>query len=242
MDASYKNQTLDYGFSVGTKAIDTYDACCDLFEFKRSLRGNFAQQKKLFATNATVEGYSVWMLAHNSLIETFNKSHNWFNIIVDSNTIKEVWFDTTEVNTKDFIPRIIFLKNKQGKYVFNGVYVLEACGMEEIYFKYAFVRTFKKISSTYPINKTPTPKTISHIPQTKEAQTIEKKITSAEEVVDGCIIYSHIIENGKKTSIYVDINARPIQKITLGKKIGESFSFPNVNLTYLIEKIIIESK
>jgi hypothetical protein len=105
------------------------------------------------------------------------------------------------------------------------VYVLEACGMEEIYFKYAFVRTFKKISSTYPINKT-----------------IEKKITSAEEVVDGCIIYAHIIENGKKTSIYVDINARPIQKITLGKKIGESFSFPNINLTYLIEKIIIESK
>ena len=93
--------------------------------------------------------------------------------------------------------------------------------MEEIYFKYAFVRTFKKISSTYPINKTP---------------------TSAEEVVDGCIIYAHIIENGKKTSIYVDIYARPIQKITLGKKIGESFSFPNVNLTYLIEKIIIESK
>ena len=45
MDASYKNQTLYYGFSVGTKAIDTYDACCDLFGFKRSLRGNFAQQK-----------------------------------------------------------------------------------------------------------------------------------------------------------------------------------------------------
>ncbi len=243
MDASYKNQTLDYGFSVGTKAIDTYDACCDLFEFKRSLRGNFAQQKKLFATNATVEGYSVWMLAHNSLIETFNKSRNWFNIIVDSNTIKEVWFDTEEVNTNDFIPRVCFFKTRSGKYIFYGVYILKTSRMEEVYSKYAFVRTFKKISSTYPIDTKNEPQYTSHISQSKELQSTEKNhIVDIEEVVDGCTINAHIIENGKKTSIIVDLIKRPFQKFILGKKVGEDFSFPNIDLTYHIERITIQSE
>ena len=65
---------LKTGFSISTRAIDTYDVCCDLFGFKRVLRGNFAQQRMLYAQNATPEGYSVWMLAHSSLNENFNRN------------------------------------------------------------------------------------------------------------------------------------------------------------------------
>ena len=71
---------LTRGFTAGTKAIDNYDKCCALFGFRSSLRGNFGPQRMLYAKNATSDGYSVWMLAHSSLNESFNKNRRWYNI------------------------------------------------------------------------------------------------------------------------------------------------------------------
>ena len=81
-----QQDTLRIGFSVGTKAIDTYDRCCSLFGFKRSLRGNFSMMQMLYAKYATDEGYSVWMLAHSSLNETYQQAkksgRKWYNTIL----------------------------------------------------------------------------------------------------------------------------------------------------------------
>lgn len=236
----YENRILNLGFSVGTRAIDTYDTCCDLFEFDPNLRGKFAAQKKLYAKHATPEGYNVWMFAHSNLIEDFNKSRTWFNII-DGNIIREVWFDTTDANTEDFTPRVCFFKTKSGRYVFGGVYVLDKCEIEKVYSSYEFVRTFKRISTTYPVNVKIAPQNTYAIPNPKESIKNEQiEVVNVEKVSNNCIIDAYIIESDKKTSISVDIDMRPNQKFLIGKKIGDIFSFPNINLTYRIEKIFIK--
>ena len=83
-----ESKILKVGFSAGTKAIDNYDRCCTLFGFKSSLRGNFAQQKMLYAKNATTEGYGVWMVAHSSLNENYQQAkasgRKWHNVFVNS--------------------------------------------------------------------------------------------------------------------------------------------------------------
>ena len=237
MNVNDKN-ILTLGFSVGTRAIDTYDKCCDLFGFKYSHRGKFAQQKKLYAINATPEGYNVWMLAHNSILEDFSEARNWFNIIVDRDTIKEVWFDTTEASDKDFVPRVLFVKTLDRRYTFYGVFVLEKAGMEEILSKFLYVRTFKKISSIYPIDANiMTSQSPKAVPSKAFSIPGQDQIASITEVVDGCFVEAYIIEKDKKTGISVDLSVRPFQKSLIGKRVGDIFSLPNVDLTYRIEKI-----
>ena len=118
-----EERVLKYGFSAGTKAIDNYDRCCDLFGFKRHLRGSFASQKPLYAKNATKEGYSVWMLAHSSLNESYiqvkSSGRRWYNKFVDGDTIKKVWFNFSEY-VEDNTIRITFAKSKQGNYIFHS--------------------------------------------------------------------------------------------------------------------------
>ena len=223
---------LRIGFSVGTKAIDAYDRCCTLFRFKHSLRGNFSMMKLLYAKNATKEGYSVWMLAHSSLNESYQQAkgsgRKWYNIFLTSGAIKKIWINPSEY-VEDNSIRVCFAKTKQGNYVFKGVYKPTTATWEDVKTgKIEWVRTFERISERYPIDEkdsTPiyckAPKEISH-------------------VIDNCQIKARILESNKETTINVDISLRPFQKALIGKTRGDTFTLPNVNLTYQIKKILIE--
>ena len=145
-------KNLALGFSAGSRAIENYDACCKLFGFKSAMRGNFAPQKRLYAKNATIEGFNVWMIAHSNFSEPFNNNGKWYNII-EGELIKEVWFVANELleapNERAF--RVSFVK-KYGKYIFQGVYAQQKIEWETMpNGKRELVRIFRRISETYPI-------------------------------------------------------------------------------------------
>ena len=237
---SEQQDILKIGFSAGTRAIDNYDRCCTLFGFKRALRGNFAQQKMLYAKYATREGYSVWMLAHSSLNESFNRNRRWYNIFVYPDIIREIWFNPSDISMsqEDNSYRVCFAKNKEGLYVFQGIYEPQKIEWEEVMGKRELVRTFKRISKVYPIND-------ESLENEKEIYTFDTPIRSKEpveisHVIDNCKIKARILENNNDTTVNVDISLRPFQKALIGKTIGDTFILPNVKLTYQIKKILIE--
>ena len=232
---NFNQSVLNYGFTAGTKAIDNYDSCCSLFGFKKFLRGNFAQQKMLYAKNATSEGYSVWMLAHSSLNESFNKNKRWYNIFVYPDIIREVWFNPSDISAsqEDVSYRVCFAKNKHGDYVFQGIYAPQKIEWEDVFGKKELVRTFKRISLVYPIEEHNKEK----MPSAKIDTPAKEKALELPYVIDKCQIKARILENNNDTTITVDITSRPFQKALIGKKVGERFSLPNVKLTYEIKKI-----
>lgn len=224
-------QKMGSGFSVGSRAIDTYDRCCELFHFKRDLRGKFAPQQMLYAKNATPEGFSVWMLAHSNLNEHFHNNNNWFNIFVSPDTLKEIWFSPDDIQSSqsDYSYRVCFAKNRQGRYVFQGIFEPQQIRWEEIHGRQRLVRTFKRVSQCYPLGKN----LFSNGPLLYASPEEEE----LSEVVDGCTIKARILESNKKTTVEVDLKARPFQRELLGKKPGDQFCLPKVNLHYEIEKI-----
>lgn len=236
-----QQDVLKVGFSAGTRAIDNYDRCCTLLGFKKALRGNFAQQKMLYAKYATKEGYSVWMLAHSSLNESFNRNRRWYNIFVYPDIVKEIWFNPCDISMsqEDYSYRVCFAKNKEGLYVFQGIYEPQKIEWEEVMGKRELVRTFKRISKVYPING-------ESLENEKEVSTFDtpintnsKEPTEISHVIDNCQIKARILENNKYTTVNVNIRLRPFQKALIGKTIGDTFTLPNVKLTYQIKKILI---
>ena len=236
---------LTYRFTAGTKAIDNYDRCCDLFGFKRHLRGSFASQKPLYAKNATQEGYSVWMLAHSSLNESYiqfrSSGRRWYNKFIDGDTIKEIWLNCSEY-VEDNTIRITFAKSKQGNYVFQGVYKPIGAGWEDLNTgRKEWVRTFKRISKVYPFeNDTEIKNTGDFVVDKPLIIPKVKSTVEISNVIDKCQIKAIILETKKDTTVHVDITLRPFQKALIGKKKGDIFSLPNVKLTYEIQKILIE--
>lgn len=232
---NFNHNVLHYGFTAGTKAIDNYNSCCSLFGFKQSLSGNFTQQKMLYAKNATSEGYSVWMLAHSSLNEPFNKNKKWYNIFVYPDIIREIWFNPSDISAsqEDYSYRVCFAKNKHGMYVFQGIYAPQKIEWEDVFGKKELVRTFKRISLVYPIEEHHK----KEMPSTKVSAPSKEEALELPHVIDKCQIKAKILESNKDTTIAVDIVNRPFQNILIGKKVGDRFSLPNVKLTYEIKKI-----
>ncbi len=234
---NYSNHSLTHGTSISSKAITTYDICCDRFGFKRAKRNNFEPMQPLFARNATTEGYSVWMLAHSSLVENYTTNRRWFNFVPDPCTIREVWLraDEDRGDTKDFAPRVCFMKTPEGKYVFYGVYVMQKADWEIVASKLEFVKTYKRISTVYPL--------VADVVKSNgvpgDEEPVFTKARNIDTVVDKCKIYATITESGKETQFSVDIKKRPIQKKLIGKKVGDIFSFPGIGLTYQIDDIEI---
>jgi hypothetical protein len=233
-------EVLTMGFTAGTRAIDNYDRCCALFGLKRVLRGNFAPQRMLYAKNATPEGYSVWMLAHSSLNENFNRNRRWYNIFVYPDIIREIWFNSSDIamSQEDYSYRVCFAKTRDGAYVFQGIYEPQKIEWEKVPDgKTELVRTFKRISRQYPIDGTtdiapPPPITPPEV----------KEFVKTSYVVDQCQIKAKILETNKDTTVIVDLALRPFQEYLIGKKVGDRFTLPNVKLTYEIQEILIQNQ
>ncbi|MBO5415366.1 MAG: hypothetical protein J6A83_01895 [Clostridia bacterium] len=232
-----KNQEiLKIGFTAGTKAIDIYDNYCSKFGFKRSLRGNFAMMKLLYAKNATPEGYSVWMIAHSSLNESYlqakSSGRKWYNKFISPNIIKKIWINPSEY-IEDSSIRVTFAKNKRGNYVFQGIYRPIKTGWEDLNTgRVEWVRTFERISDIYPTNIIAADSSTINSPKFNEPAEIS-------HVIDRCQIKAKIVETNKDTSVNVDFSLRPFQKVLIGKKVGDIFTLPNVKLTYEIKQILI---
>lgn len=59
-----------------------------------------------------------------------------------------------------------------------------------------------------------------------------------DEVVDKVTVKAYIQEQGKNTTVIIDLEKYPKQKDIIGKKVGETFKLTGVELTYEIVKII----
>jgi hypothetical protein len=142
---------LTKGFLAGTNAQYIYDKYCGLFGWESMYRGRFAQRQKLYSSRSTPEGYAVWMPVHTNLCEEYNKEHVWFNFVL-GDKIKEVWFDEDYELLNDKSTRVCFARTKRG-YEFQGIYVPEETRREEIKGKLELVRTFRRISTKYPLER-----------------------------------------------------------------------------------------
>ena len=117
---------LEKGKIYGAKALDIYEKCCFYYGFDYAKSHYFDLQQILFATNVTKEGYCAWFLPNSDLLGNTNKSGTWVNVYRDD-IIYELWRVPDDEVLGD---RITFIKQKDGSYVFVGIYRLEK--LEEI--------------------------------------------------------------------------------------------------------------
>ena len=208
---------LQTGDVLNSTAQDSYNDCCKKFGWDSSQDGKFAKQQKLYARNVTPENYSVWMIVHNNLNEAYNNTRSWFNI-VEKDVIKEIWFTEDKDLLSDNSTRVTFAKTKNG-YQFQGIYKPTKTEHEIIHGKLECVRTFERISNSYPNY----PKSTKNTPPPPNKRMIE--------------IY-FLEENTTKTLCIDDLNPS-IQKSILEKNVGDIFSFiGNKNKKCKITKIL----
>lgn len=196
-------------------------------------RGRFSHKQKLYAAKATLEGFAVWMPVHTNLCEEYNKNHSWYNFII-GDEIKEVWFIEDYELLSDDSTRVCFAKNTEG-YVFQGVYVPVRTQKEEIKGKLELVRTFKRISIIYPIEKQKNEATILKVASEKTTEYVETSL-----VIKKCQIEAYNIDKDKPIKVCVEELFPIYQEKIVGKRKGETYSLNGQ--TYRIDKILIKKK
>ena len=137
------------GDKVGRRADAIYEEHCDKFGWRASCKEQFGPRKRLFAENATPEGYSVWMIVHNSSYEPYEEKFNWYDYI-KGDTIEEVWLcGAAGKFFEDVSVRVTFVKTSDG-YEFYGIY--KPSGVEErvLNGKKRQVKIYKRIGNIYP--------------------------------------------------------------------------------------------
>lgn len=66
-------------------------------------------------------------------------------------------------------------------------------------------------------------------------------LNTLKEVEDNCTIDVLVIEKNSKSTFVINTAKYPNQKAILGKKIGDTFTLPNIPVTYRIDKIYREN-
>ena len=56
-------------------------------------------------------------------------------------------------------------------------------------------------------------------------------------IVDKCKVKAHILESKQAVELTIDVEKNPKQKVWIGKKSGDIYKIPNVNITYKIDAI-----
>ncbi len=228
---------LSWGDCAETRALDVYKRLSKIFHWDRSQCYNFAPMQFLYAKKATPEGFGVYMLVHNNLCEAYNEIFSWYTYM-KGDIIEEVWFIPNKAFPEDMDARVIFARTPRG-YVFQGVYKFYNAEIKIIKGKERLVKTYKRISTTYPIkNLNDFEPLLTKSPSLEIAA--PQKCVDKVCVEDKCKIKAYILEDKKETTVKVDISLRPFQKELLGKKVGDVFSLPNVELTYRIDRIYYE--
>ena len=137
----------DFGYS----ARDAYRSVGRRYHWDMSLAESFGPQRLLYAKDATLEGFSVWFLAHSN----FNEEDNgiWRNSF-DGDYIREEWLNQNMLHHNkmilDHTVRVVFAKKKSGKYYFMGVYVLDNFEKNDDGNR---VKIYRRISTVYPVGE-----------------------------------------------------------------------------------------
>ncbi len=139
------------GNSYGTKAKDIYLECCDLFGWDENQAKEFGMMKPLYARAAADNGTkTVWFIGHSNwyadiLISDQRGAQHHRNYIHSNLQCIEEYQQSSKNYLGDYPlqDRITFAKNKQGKYVFLGVYRTKEPNSDRP------DRTFYRISDNY---------------------------------------------------------------------------------------------
>ncbi len=151
------------GKECGTDSGDIYKKYAAAFGWDMDQSSQFGKRgQPLYAREATQEGYSVWCIAYSNL--NAQRGGQWANNFSNNNdTIEELW----EYQTHDFLhdysemtTRVVFAKNRKGKYEFFGVYQCVARSKERKAVEWCdavgYVKTYRRISKCYPPLSSPT--------------------------------------------------------------------------------------
>lgn len=130
----FNERKLVSGRSYGTKAKDIYVQCCILFGWDKSKSGEFGIMQPLYGHKVADNGTKdVWFICHSNwygdilIIDDEGVKHhrNYIHANSDGKVLsideyqQNAPFDNVSYPLRD---RITFAKNKQGEYVFVGVY------------------------------------------------------------------------------------------------------------------------
>ena len=138
-------------------ALGIYEKCCDNFAWKKGLESFFKKRTMLYAKNVTPEGYSLWFLTHHRWIDPQHDGR-WYNV-VGHDVVYEYWNKgkLSDAEISDFrcdrSKRITFAKNKQGDYVYLGVFAPVYQTEDFVFIKemgaHAWTKVYKKIAGDY---------------------------------------------------------------------------------------------
>ena len=113
-----------YKKQYGGKALTIYENGIKHLYFNPVKKHFFDLQQILYAQDCTKEGYSVWMLPYSTLNGKSNGS--WANFIeIEKQEIIQYTFVKDVYIHKPNEKRLAFVKQKNGNYVFLGVYYLK---------------------------------------------------------------------------------------------------------------------
>lgn len=131
---AWEIDSLHKGDFLGREAKNIYTMLCHNKNFNWDITktNNFKMMKGLHASDATLEGYSVWFLAHSSYNGSIAKSEKVYNRVEENGNIIEVWNDDIEIKTTPSMEnRIVFIKNKFGQYIFWGIVKSDEVDLEK---------------------------------------------------------------------------------------------------------------
>ena len=136
------NDKVFYGY----KAKTIFERLCDTMEFNKELTGKFGQHQRLYAGNATKEGFGVWFIANSNWTKT--KGGAWQNTIAGNlNWIEEKWdkHPSEIVNCFDSEKRVVFAKDPHHSdgYIFLGLYEPVS------YNEKTHIRRYERVASEY---------------------------------------------------------------------------------------------
>ncbi len=113
-----------YKKQYGGKALTIYENGIKHLYFNPIKKYFFDLQQILYAQDCTKEGYSVWMLPYSTLNGKSNGS--WANFIdIEKKEIIQYTFVKDQYIHEPDEKRLAFVKQKNGNYVFLGVYSLK---------------------------------------------------------------------------------------------------------------------
>lgn len=136
---------LEIKHAYGTSARDIYVGGIQSFGWDASKLGSFCPQKLLFSKDCSKEGYSVWFLTYSNLNNYPNPKTNWLDYINgDFDIVKEYWkkLDSRFYDDKDI--RITFARQKDGKYIYIGIFQVKETDLENK------CKTYYRIEGNYP--------------------------------------------------------------------------------------------
>ena len=140
------NSNLVKGRTYGTNAKQTFLSCAEAFGWDKSEAKNFGWHTLNYSHIATVEGYSVWFLAHNNWTGTY--TYNVKNKI--SETYMEQWWMESDHPVATTRKRLIFAK-KDNHYIFLGLFKFIGKERTEIQDgKVYYIEKFDLVSEEYP--------------------------------------------------------------------------------------------